>query len=269
MTTYTFPLDNPLSQFVARLGHGSVTIETEDDLDTATIELTGGKHVGDLHAQTVVERRGKALVVVAPRQGGMFDLPFLGKLAGRGLDLRATLPAGIDVKISTFTAPIWIAGRVGAADLAFGSAEAKVREVDGDLRLRFGSGVVEAVNVHGSVQLRSGSGNAKFGEIGGGLVSGCGSGDVQVRRVHGSVRVRTGSGTARFGEVHGDVDLTTGSGQLEIGLPTGLSARLDVHAGSGRVHSELPIEDGPAGDRTPITLRARSGSGDVRIFRAA
>jgi hypothetical protein len=269
MTTFRFPLDTPLSQFVVRLGHGSVTIETDDDLDTATVELTAAKHSAELLAQTVVERRGKALVVVAPRQGGAFELPFLGKRAVRGLDLRATLPAGIDVKISTFTAPIWIAGRVGTADLSFGSGEAKVREVDGDLRLRFGTGLAEAVDVHGSVQLRSGAGNAAFGEIGGALVSGCGSGDVRVRRVHGPVRVRSGSGAALLGEVHGDVDLTTGSGQLEIGLPAGVTARLDLHAGAGRVRSELPIDDRPAGDHAPITLRARSGSGDVRIFRAA
>ena len=39
--------------------------------------------------------------------------------------------------------------------------------------------------------------------------------------------------------------------------------------GSGRVNSELPITDAPAATGDPITVRARTGSGDVRLFRAA
>lgn len=269
MTTFNFPLDTPLEQLVVRLGHGSVLVETQDHLTAAEVELTASKHAAELLAQTLVERRGDALVVVAPRQGGVFDLPFLGKWAGRGLDVRITVPTGIPTKISTYTAPIRIAGRVGAADLTFGSGEAAVREVDGDLRLRYGSGIAKAVDVHGSVQLRSGSGNAEFGTVGGALTCGCGSGNVDVRVAHGPVRIRTGSGTARLGEVHGDVDLTTGSGQLEIGVPAGVTARLDLHAGAGQIQSELPIDDHQVSEAKPITLRARTGSGNVRLFRAA
>jgi DUF4097 and DUF4098 domain-containing protein YvlB len=144
-----------------------------------------------------------------------------------------------------------------------------VREVDGDLRLRFGSGTAKAVRVGGSVQLRSGSGDAQLGEVHGDLNCGCGSGDLQVRVAHGSVRSRCGSGNARLSEVYGDVDVVSGSGGLEIGLPTGVSAKLDVHTGSGRVHSDLPIEDAPREAKSKITVKARTGSGDVRLFRAA
>jgi hypothetical protein len=87
--------------------------------------------------------------------------------------------------------------------------------------------------------------------------------------IRGAVRSRCGSGTARLGEVHGDVDLATGSGGLEIGLPIGVTARLDVHSGSGQVTSELPIDDKPTSAEDAITVRAKTGSGDVRLFRAA
>jgi len=63
--------------------------------------------------------------------------------------------------------------------------------------------------------------------------------------------------------------VVSGSGGLEIGLPTGVSAKLDVHTGSGRVRSDLPIEDAPREAKSKITVRARTGSGDVRLFRAA
>jgi Tfp pilus assembly protein PilX len=269
MPEHSFPLDGPISLDV-RLAHGSVTVETADALAEASVHLEPGRHGDELLAQTAVELRGSTLVVHAPRQGGIFDLARFGGWRGKAeLDVHLVVPTGTPVKISTFTAEIRIPGEVGNADLAWGAADAALRQVDGDLRLRFGSGTVRAVQVTGSVQLRSGSGDAQLGEVGGALTSGCGSGNLQVRVVRGSVRARAGSGDARLGAVHGDVDVTSGSGALEIGLPEGVCAQLSVTSGSGRVHSELPIEDAPRESGKPIRIRARTGSGDVRLFRAA
>jgi hypothetical protein len=269
MPDYTFPLAGPIKLDV-RLGHGSVTVETADALTEASVRIDPGKQGGGLLEQTAVELRGSTLVIYAPRQGGIFDLGVFGGRRGKaGLDVHVVVPTGTPVKISTFTAAIRIPGEVGSADLAWGAAEVAVRQVDGDLRARFGSGTVMAVQVTGSVQLRSGSGDAQFGEIGGALQSGFGSGNLQARLVRGAVRARAGSGDARLGAVHGDVDVVSGSGALEIGLPEGISAQLFVTSGSGQVHSELPIEDAPRGNGTPIRIHARTGSGDVRLFRAA
>lgn len=265
----SFPITGPIALHV-RIAHGAVLVETEDGLTEAAVHIETDKHGAELLAQTAVELRGSTLTINAPRQGGLFDLPlFGGWRTGRGVDVKVVVPTGTDVKIVTFDAPIRIPGRVGDADLAFGSAEAALREVDGDLRLRFGSGTAKAVRVSGSVQLRSGSGHARLGEVHGDVNCGCGSGDLQVRIVHGTVRSRCGSGNAQLNEVHGDVDVVSGSGGLEIGLPAGTSAKLDVHTGSGRVTSDLPIEDAPREADKKITVRARTGSGDVRLFRVA
>lgn len=270
MPKHTFPIDGPINLLV-RIGHGSVTVDTEDDLEQASVVIEAGKHAGDLLDQTVVMMNGRTLTVSAPRQGGIFDLPVFGRRSGRSLDVKVVVPTGTAVKISTVTAPITVVGSIGGADLAFGAAEAGLRHVNGDLRLRYGSGTAKVVQVSGSVELRSGSGSASFGEIGGALNAGCGSGNLDVHVARGAVRSRCGSGTARLGEVHGDVDLATGSGGLEIGLPTGVTARLDIHSGSGHVTSELPVDDKPASASAEdaITVRAKTGSGDVRLFRAA
>lgn len=267
--TKKFPLSGAINLNV-RIAHGSVTVETEDGLAEAAVHVMADKDALELLEQTTVEMRGGALAVMAPRQGGIFDLPVFGPWRGkRGLQVHVRVPSGTPVRISTFTAPIRILGRVGSADLASGASEIAARHVDGDLRLRYGSGTAKIVRVTGAVQLRSGSGDAQFGEVGGDLTAGCGSGDLQVRVAHGAVRSRCGSGTARLAEVHGDVDVASGSGGVEVGLPTGVTARLDVHTGSGAVRSELPIEDAPAPGAPQIRLRARTGSGDVRLFRAA
>jgi hypothetical protein len=229
----SFALTGPITLNV-RIAHGVVVVETADDITAATVHIETDEHGVDLLADTVVGLRGSELAVLAPRQGGIFDLAlFGGKRGGRGLDVGVVVPSGSDVKIATVTAPIRIPGRVGDADLAFGAGEAALHQVDGDLRLRFGSGSAQAAEVKGSVQLRSGSGNA------------------------------------RIEAVHGDVDVVNGSGGLELGLPAGVSAKLDVHTGSGKVRSDLPIEQAPLEASSKITVRARTGSGDVRLFRAA
>jgi len=268
MPTSTFPLTGPI-ELVVRIGHGAVTVDTEDDLAEAKVVIEPGKNAAELLAQTTVELTGRTLTVSAPRQGGLFDLPMFGRRGGKTLDVHVRVPTGTPVKISTFTAPITISGPVGRADLAWGAADVAVRDVDGDLRMRYGNGTARAVRVTGSVQLRAGSGSAQFGEIGSGLSAGCGSGDLRARVVHGTVRSRSGSGTVELGEVHGDVDVASGSGDVSIGLPTGVSAQLDVQTGSGRVDSELPIEDGPRPKAVTIRLRARTGHGNLRLFRTA
>jgi hypothetical protein len=267
MTTRTFPVNSPID-LVGRIGHGSFRVDARDGLTEATVELSGETATLD---RTTVELRGSTLVVSLPRQGGIFDMSFLGRGArGRdALDVVVTVPTGTPVKVSTYTADITTTGRVGSADLASGVATIKVEDVDGDLRLRVGSGSTDVRFVRGSVQSRAGSGSGRFGEVGGELSSACGSGDITVELAHGRVRTRAGSGDAVIHAAHGDVDFVSGSGNVTLGLPAGRSARLDVTTGSGRVESEMPVESKATSDGPPVQVRIRTGSGDVRLVRAA
>jgi hypothetical protein len=274
MQTQTFPLDRPIN-LLGRSGHGTFTVTAQEDITEATVTITprskSDATTSGVLDRTVVELRGPTLVVMAPRQGGIFDINMLGGRARErdALDVVVTVPTGTAIKLSTVTADIIVNGRCGGADVAAGSATITLDDVDGDLRLRYGSGSARVGHVSGSVTVRSGSGDAAFGEIDGSLSAGGGSGNLEVTAVHGDVRSRAGSGAASFGAVHGDLDLARGSGGIEIGLPAGRPARLDVTTGSGRVSSELPIEDSPTAKGAPITVRARTGSGDIRLFRAA
>jgi hypothetical protein len=270
MDCRTFPLDGPIDLY-GRIGHGSFVVNAHDGLTEATVTLVPRDKDSDLLERTVVELRGRTLTVMTPRRGGIFDL---GPLGGRArvheaIDITVAVPSGTAVKLSAVTAALTVTGRSGSADVAAGSSTIGLGHVDGDLRLRFGTGTARVEQVSGSVEARSGSGDAHIGEIGGSLTSGCSRGDLSVAAVHGSVRVRTGSGTTSIGAVYSDVDLASGSGPLAVGLPAGRTARLEVTTGSGRVNSELPVEDAPTAGGTPITLRARTGSGDIRVFRAA
>lgn len=269
MTDHTFPVTGPIL-LTGRIGHGSFTVHERDGITEATVALTPhGKAAAQLIERAAVELRGQTLVVELPRQGGIFDLPLFGGRGRDGVAVTVTVPSGTAVTISSFTAPVTVDGRSGPADIGTGSADVVLDHVDGDLRLRFGSGSGRVECVSGSVQARTGSGDLVLGEVGGSLTSACGSGRLDVGEARGPVRFRTGSGGVLLRAVHADVDLASGSGELAVGLPAGQPARVEVTTGSGRVATELPIEDAPAGRGTPITVRARTGSGDVRLFRAA
>ncbi|MDT4891112.1 MAG: hypothetical protein QOE97_147 [Pseudonocardiales bacterium] len=267
MTSRTFPLTAPI-RLVGRIAHGSFTVHAVADTTQARVEITarGDQRVLE-HA--AVELHGCTLEVTLPRQGGIFDLPLLSRgLARDEVDVVVTVPTGTATRISTYTAPVRIEGTIGDSDVATGAADVEIGAVEGDLRLRYGSGTAEVGSVTGSVQARSGSGSARFGEIGGSLTSACGSGELVVSTAHGSVRSRAGSGGASLGAVFGDVDLVSASGAVSIGLPGGRSAKLELLTGSGRVDSDLPVEPTATNAGRPITVRVRTGSGDIRLVRA-
>jgi hypothetical protein len=265
MTTKTFAITKPIS-LVGRIGHGSFRVTALDGLTEATVTFTARSEPSEILDRTTVELRGTTLQISSPRQGGLFDL-FRGRTSD-AIDVEVTVPSGTPLKISSFTADVTLTGRCGDADIASGSSEVNADFVDGQLRLRYGSGTCQVERVSGSVQTRSGSGTARFGEVGGALTSDCGTGRLEVGTAHSAVRFRAGSGGATLGAIYGDVDLASGSGELRIGVPAGVSARLDLTTGSGRVDPQLPISQKSAGGRA-ITIRARTGSGDVHLFRAA
>lgn len=264
-----FPLDGPIN-LAARVAHGSLTVRAAESITEAQVTLSPRTAGSDIAHRSTVELAGRTLTVHTPRRGGVFDLGvFGGPFTERDLvDVTVTVPAGTAMRLASFTAPVVLDGRSGSAEVTAGSASITLDHVDGDLRLRFGSGTARTARVTGSVQVRSGSGDAAFGAVGGSLVCGCGSGNLDVASVHGAVRSRTGSGSARLGVVYGDVDLASGSGGVEIGLPHGHAAQLNVVTGSGRVRSDLPVQDRPREGSPRIAVRARTGSGDVRLFRA-
>ncbi|MGI8921787.1 MAG: DUF4097 family beta strand repeat-containing protein [Solirubrobacteraceae bacterium] len=269
MTTKTFPLSGPTS-LQLRVDSGSLTVHARDGLTEASVTMAPRVTDSDIVDRTLVELRGSTLHVIAPRQRGIFDLPILGKRQHNrsAMDVTVTVPSGSAVKATTFTADIAVDGRCGTAEIASGSSTISLEEVEGDLRLRYGSSNCHVGRVSGSVELRSGSGDARFGEIGGELSSGRGSGELDATAVHGRVRTRSGSGRTTLRAVHSDVDLASGSGELAIGIPAGQPARLDMVTGSGQVDSELPVEEKPATSDDAIMIRAKTGSGDIRLFRA-
>ncbi len=258
-----------------RIAFGSVTVEATDGVTEASVTLTQRDPESDVAARTTVDLRGRTLLVHAPKPRGpkphglKFDIPgLIGRWADRdGLDVEITVPSGSQLKIVNYAGDVVLHGRSGNAEVTGGATSVNLDFIDGDLRLRYGTGPARVGRVSGEAVLKSGSGDATFGEVGGRLAMTCGTGKLDVGVAHDRVYVRNGSGRANVGAAFGDVSLVSGSGGLSIGVPAGRSARLDIVTGGGQVESELPIgdarPDGPA-----ITIQARTGNGNVHLFRA-
>lgn len=271
MTTKTFALSGPI-ELSCRLSSGAITVHADDGVTEAKVVVTTRDGRSDYLDRTTVELQGSTLVVHGPKpRGPLFDLPvFTGRFGERdAVDAEITVPAGTPMKIASWGADVVVKGRAGTTDIMSGSTTTEIDDVDGDLRLRYGSGPARAHRVTGSVVVRAGSSSLTFGDVAGAIEIGCGSGSLEVGAAGGRVRMRTGTGQATIGAASGDVDFTSGSGGLSVGLRRGQPARLDVVTGAGHLRSDLPVGDAPPQSTArAITIKARTGSGDVRIFRA-
>ena len=58
------------------------------------------------------------------------------------------------------------------------------------------------------------------------------------------------------------------SGDLRIGVRSGVTAHLDLRSVSGRIRSELPVEDAAPDGGAPLEIKARSTSGNVVVVPA-
>jgi hypothetical protein len=230
----TLPLHGPIALRV-RLAHGRITIATRPQPDEATVRLTplGSRSAVDGIA---VSLAGDTLNVIASRQRGR-----------RRVDAHIEVPDGTRVTVASASAQIVVTGRIGAADVTTADGSISIDDVDGNLRLRYGRADVRVGTVSGAARISGGSG------------------DLSISAVSEGVRARCGHGSLHVGAVYGDTDLATGSGTIDVGIPLGVAVRLDAVTGLGQVLSDLPVEQAPAGARRRVTVRARTGRGDIRL----
>jgi hypothetical protein len=72
----------------------------------------------------------------------------------------------------------------------------------------------------------------------------------------------------RLGEVvRGSVVLETRLGDLEVGIPEGTAAWLDLRAAAGKVHNALDAAEAPERSAETVEVRARTSAGSVVIRR--
>ena len=154
-------------------------------------------------------------------------------------DLRVVVPRG--KRISVF----------------LGVGEAKIENVDGDLRVDVSAAPVTATHTRGKLLLDTGSGEVKVTDAQGEIDLDTGSGSVEVMNIRGRyLKMDTGSGRVRGSDIAvEELEMDTGSGGVRLGQVQ--SKRVKLDSGSGSVELDL---------RSDVDeVRIESGSGGVTL----
>ena len=283
MPTYDTP--HPVSATV-ELVVGDLRIVAADRTDTVVeVRPSDPGSDADVRAadQTRVEYADGLLLVKTPKQRG---LGLFGKPGS--VDVTVDLPARSKVQVDSGVGGVRSTGTLGACRVKSGAGDVQLDRVEGGrLSLEIGAGCVEVDTVAGRADISTGSGRLQVREIDGpavvknsngdswiGLVTGdlrinAANGDIAVDRADGDVVASTANGGITVGAVtRGTVSLKTGFGEIEVGIPAGTAAKLDVSTSFGRIRNQLESTDGPQETDETVDLRARSGYGDIVIRRS-
>lgn len=283
MPTYDTP--HPVSATV-ELVVGDLRIVAADRTDTVVeVRPSDPGSDADVRAadQTRVEYADGLLLVKTPKQRG-FGL--FGKPGS--VDVTVDLPARSKVQVDSGAGGVRTTGTLGACRVKSGAGDVQLDRVEGGrLSLEIGAGRVEVDTVAGRADISTGSGRLQVREIDGpavvknsngdswiGLVTGdlrinAANGDIAVDRAGGDVVASTANGGITVGAVtRGTVSLKTGFGEIEVGIPAGTAAKLDVSTSFGRIRNQLESTDGPQETDETVDLRARSSYGDIVIRRS-
>ncbi len=192
------------------------------------------------------------------------------------ISYEVTVPADAAVQAHSGSGGIGLEGVRGEVQAQTGSGDIRLRDLGGRVHVQTGSGGIRAQDVAAPFYGHTGSGDIEAALTGSGDVDvQSGSGGVRLRGIKGGLRARTGSGDiSADGNVTGGWQLHTGSGSIRLAVGSGNGFNLDVHTGSGSIHSDLPITvQGSLGKRElKGTVRGggpevavSTGSGDVEI----
>jgi putative adhesin len=204
---------------------------------------------------------------------------------GGAIAVTVELPAGSHLHAGGQLADFHASGPLGQSRVKTGIGRIELDEVD-TLSAKGGIGDIGAARVAGHADVAAGSGDVRLGELeAGGVVKnsngdtwvGHAAGDLRVSAANGSIAVdradatvvaKSSNGDVRLGEaVSGSVVLETRLGDVEVGIPEGTAAWLDVRAGAGRVHNALEAADAPGAGAETVEVRARTTAGNIVIGR--
>jgi hypothetical protein len=260
---------------------GAVHLAAEDRRDTV-VEVRPHSDADPVDAkaaeQTRVTYADGELQIRSGRGRPLFGRP--GAVA-----VRITLPEGSQVHGTTSLVDVSAQGRLGECRLKTAVGHIRLDEA-GPVRLTTQHGNIGVARVTGDAEIGSGIGEVRIGTLAGAGEIKSTQGDVRVAEAAGALRLKVANGNIRIGRalagvaatsargnarvdqaVRGTVELETRSGDLEVGIPEGTAAWLDIDSRLGNVRTTLDAAEGPGDEAATVEVRARTGIGDILVRR--
>lgn len=259
----------PQETIVYSEGNGSSEIRVRDD-GTFFGDARGGSKVKIRDSGSGVKAYADLDISVPPGRSVLVALA-AGEVRAENVNGR--------LYVDVASADIWSSEGKGDYTFDTGSGDIDIDGHDGGLRCDTGSGDVTVASVvnGGELDFDTGSGDVTGrGVRGASLRADTGSGDVELIDVRVDwINADTGSGdvTLALSSAPSDILVDVGSGDVEIGLPDGFGAKVEVDTGSGDIQTDVAIQVTEIEDDTlkgtigngSGRLRIDTGSGDVRL----
>jgi hypothetical protein len=267
-------IDVPVGDVQITAGDGEQTVVDVRPSDPSNADAR------KIAEQTRIELANNQLIVKAPK------LPYWRHRDTHGsLDITIELPAGSNVHGSGQMTDFRCSGRLGDCRIKTGMGRIEIDRANTP-RLRSGVGDISVEHAVGHAEITASSGDVRVAALDGTAVIknsngdtwvGAAAGDLRVTAANGDISVdsaragvvaKSANGDVRLGEVaRGSVVAETKLGDLEVGIPEGTAAWLDLRAVAGRVHNALEASDAPAESEDKVEVRARTTAGSVVIRR--
>jgi len=259
---YTFDTPQPVDLRI-RAASGTVTV-TAADTATSTVEVNPVDDAArDLADNTTVRLDGNRLTVEMPERMVGFSL------RRKRVDITITVPTGSSLTSRTASARIAANGRYAMAKVHTASGEVTLERVDGDAEVHCASGDVTIGSAR-ATRVHSASGRVRIEHAAGDIEVHSASGQIRIGVADASVNAKTASGDITVEDARtGVVSLNAASGDLHVGVRSGVTAHLDVSSVSGRIRSDLPIDDAAPDTGAALDVRARTVSGSIVIAPAS
>lgn len=126
------------------------------------------------------------------------------------------------------------------------------------------------------LDLRTGAGSIEVSDVQGALRVEAGAGSLVIRGAAGPVNLTNGAGSIDYeGSPAGQCSFRTGAGSITLRIPADANLTVDLSAGLGGVHSELPVSGtvtrrsvrGSIGTGSQGNLTASAGVGSIDLLR--
>jgi hypothetical protein len=278
----TFDTPEPISATL-ELGVGDVHMVASDRHDTVVeVRPSDPAKKEDVSAarETRVEYANGALLVSAPKGWKAF-----GPRSGHGsIDVRIDLPAGSAVRGGGGVTTLRCTGRIGECRFRTGVGEVTLEQT-GPVEIKSGvgdvtvdtiggraeiktAGAIRIRSIDGACVIKNSNGDTWIGEVTGEAHVNAANGAISVDVAHAGVEAKTANGDVRLaGAGPGSIVARSAFGTVEIGVPDGVPAWLELQTGFGRVQNDLDDAEGPAPGEEAVEVHAHTSMGDILIHR--
>src|SRR5439155_17484426 len=246
----TLAVNGPVDLSV-RTGSGSIQIRTGSGQSVQVVGHirtgfswssadTPAARVAQIQAHPPVEQTGNTI-----RVGNTADNPLFQNVS---ISYELVVPAATKVRAQS------------------GSGSETIGSLRGPVDAQTGSGAISIAETDEDVQAMTGSGSIKVDRVGGSITAKAGSGSIHVNKVVGAVVAQSGSGSIEIAQTgRANVTLQTGSGDVTLDLPDDAAFALNVHTGSGSIHTTQPLMVQGSLSRHNLQGTVRGGGNSVTI----